>query len=87
MNAVSASGLCTINIHATYRRQSSWARLIRALVLGWENLIIDGALSRGRYEVLEFEMVYDGVQIWEGHSGKLPAVSGASERPAVARRR
>ena len=56
-------------------------------MLGWENLIIDGALSRGRYEVLEFEMVYDGVQIWEGHSGKLPAVSGASERPAVARRR
>lgn len=56
-------------------------------MLGWENLIIDGALSRGRYEDLEFEMVYDGVQIWEGHSWKLPAVSGASERPAVARRR
>ncbi len=85
VNAVSASGDCAINIHAWFGQQLSWERLRRALLVIWETLIVGDRYCKGRYEGLDFELVYNGVKIGEGFLLRLSGVSGGSEGTAVVR--
>ena len=79
VNGVSASGHCTINMHALAGRELRWKQLVRALLILWEDVIMGGVQQKGngaRFEGLEFGLLYDGVRIGKGFLWKLPSVSG-----------
>ena len=81
VNGVSASGDCTINLHALLDRELTYSRLVRALLILWEDVILGGALqngSRARFEGLNFVLIYDGVTIGEGFLWKFLSVSGGT---------